>query len=175
MHGPPAAVEALNQRLWQSQGSDAEQLQQYRDMLPRAALELALGVTLPAMVHQHGHGGPLEGAAEGGEVDAGSSGGSTDANAGRHANKYEACGICYSFVLASASASSTMSSADTSSSAAVLGSVPTESCSNPRCGKRYHRTCLLNWLSSLPTARSSFGLLFGQCPFCSDSINVRTG
>lgn len=71
------------------------------------------------------------------------------------------CGICYSHTLQSPNDSN-------------IGLVPTEMCVNKKCNTQYHKPCLVNWLSSLPTSRRSFGMVFGQCIFCQESINVRT-
>lgn len=53
------------------------------------------------------------------------------------------------------------------------GDVPGINCSNPSCGKPFHRQCLAEWLLADTTTRSSFNTLFGTCPYCSDPITVR--
>ncbi|KAG9288637.1 hypothetical protein G9A89_006738 [Geosiphon pyriformis] len=51
-------------------------------------------------------------------------------------------------------------------------SIPDQSCNNAKCGQSFHQTCLHEWLRSLPTTRQSFNTLFGNCPYCNDSITT---
>ncbi|CAG8674903.1 10895_t:CDS:2, partial [Dentiscutata heterogama] len=58
------------------------------------------------------------------------------------------CGICYSY--------------------RNEGSLPDQSCNNAKCGQPFHRSCLYEWLRSIPTTKQSFNTLFGNCPYCND-------
>lgn len=54
------------------------------------------------------------------------------------------------------------------------GPLPTDViCSNEHCARLYHRSCLVGWLQAVPSSRTSFGTIFGACPYCSESISVR--
>lgn len=68
------------------------------------------------------------------------------------------CGICYAFRLPNAE----------------RGSVPDRACDNPSCGRPFHSACLIEWLRSITTTRQSFDVLFGNCPYCSHPIAVKT-
>lgn len=46
-------------------------------------------------------------------------------------------------------------------------------CLNEHCDKLFHRECAKSWLLSLSDVRKSFGVLFGTCPYCSNSLEVR--
>lgn len=48
--------------------------------------------------------------------------------------------------------------------------VPDVVCGNQRCGKCFHRSCLYDWLRSIPTTKQSFATMFGVCPFCDQAI-----
>lgn len=50
------------------------------------------------------------------------------------------------------------------------GDVPECACDS--CAKPFHRACLCEWLRALPTTQTSFGRLFGECPYCSKPIAV---
>ena len=52
-------------------------------------------------------------------------------------------------------------------------SVPDQACGNSRCSKIYHFSCLVDWFHSLPSSKTSFGTLFGSCPYCQEAISVR--
>jgi E3 ubiquitin-protein ligase FANCL len=101
-------------------------------------------------------------------------------------NLCEECGICYTYSIASATSDLSSSSSAASithfrPSSSNLNiptvrptvSVPDQACSNPKCCKIYHFTCLVEWLQSLPTSKTSFGTLFGSCPYCQEAISVR--
>lgn len=63
------------------------------------------------------------------------------------------CGVCYSCELE--------------------GLRPDIVCSNTHCNKPFHFTCLLEWLQTLPSTRKSFGVLFGECPYCNGQISCK--
>ena len=39
-----------------------------------------------------------------------------------------------------------------------------------RCSKRFHRSCLIDWLRTRPDAEQSFQVVFGPCPYCNEQI-----
>ena len=45
-------------------------------------------------------------------------------------------------------------------------------CKDERCGRSFHPSCLAQWLQALPDSHSSFGSLFGSCPYCSSQIFI---
>lgn len=47
-------------------------------------------------------------------------------------------------------------------------------CENSSCSRAFHSVCLGDWLRSITTTRQSFDVLFGNCPYCSDPIAVKT-
>lgn len=63
------------------------------------------------------------------------------------------CAICYSFD--------------------YEGTKPSIYCNNPSCARVYHRSCLDEWLSSLPGPRS-LGVLRGGCAYCSNEMVLDT-
>ena len=77
------------------------------------------------------------------------------------------CGICYSYHLKGDKDNSSVSETED------FNTVPDQLCLNKKCGRLYHSSCLITWLQSVPTNKSSFGTLFGNCPYCSESISVR--
>jgi E3 ubiquitin-protein ligase FANCL len=100
-------------------------------------------------------------------------------------NLCEECGICYTysiFKLSDESSSNLASNKDKklppnsfiqTDSTATAVSVPDQACSNKKCCKIYHFNCLVDWLQSLPSSKTSFGTLFGSCPYCQEAISVR--
>lgn len=46
-------------------------------------------------------------------------------------------------------------------------------CDNANCGRAFHSICLVEWLQSITTTRRSYGVLFGNCPYCSVPVAVR--
>jgi E3 ubiquitin-protein ligase FANCL len=107
------------------------------------------------------------------------------------------CGICYSYQLLSAGMDSrtalssrghTHSTQPTSSSSSTANAsgrhkeeeealemaTPDQMCLNRKCARLFHTPCLVSWLQAVPTNKTSFGTLFGSCPYCSESISVRT-
>jgi len=73
------------------------------------------------------------------------------------------CGICYTNSLEVKSTTSSTSSFCT----------PDQVCPKVSCNRMYHFTCLVDWMQSIPTCRSSFGTLFGTCPYCQEPMSVR--
>ena len=73
------------------------------------------------------------------------------------------CGVCYSHRISA-------NDNDEEDTATVI---PNITCSNTSCARSYHESCLSEWLHSLPGAKTSFGRIFGQCPYCCDSISVK--
>jgi len=63
------------------------------------------------------------------------------------------CGICYSFRLEN--------------------NVPDKVCDNPKCAKPFHRQCLSEWLRAIPSSRTSFDTIFGECPYCTNQITCK--
>ncbi|KAL8246968.1 hypothetical protein R6Q59_008184 [Mikania micrantha] len=47
-------------------------------------------------------------------------------------------------------------------------------CENSTCSKSFHRVCLGDWLRSITTTRQSFDVMFGNCPYCSQPVAVKT-
>lgn len=74
------------------------------------------------------------------------------------------CGICYTYRLPTDDGTAAAASAE--------GVEPDVSCANARCGRQFHRPCLVEWLRGLPTTRQSFVTLFGACPYCGEGIRV---
>ena len=104
------------------------------------------------------------------------------------------CAICYTHALprmgvvgasegnsatrsASSSSSPILESSsgnnNTSGGADVQFNLPDQLCSNPKCNRVFHTVCLVQWLQALPSTKSSFGTLFGVCPYCSDALAVK--
>lgn len=54
------------------------------------------------------------------------------------------------------------------------GGAPDYTCENSSCSKAFHTVCLRDWLRSITTTRQSFDVLFGNCPYCSDPVAVKT-
>jgi E3 ubiquitin-protein ligase FANCL len=63
------------------------------------------------------------------------------------------CGICYS-------------------SRSVTGSLIDCNCDNTLCARPFHRACLVEWLTSVPSSHHSFNTVFGECPYCSAQISA---
>ncbi|XP_026659322.2 E3 ubiquitin-protein ligase FANCL isoform X2 [Phoenix dactylifera] len=55
------------------------------------------------------------------------------------------------------------------------GSAPDYTCENLSCSRAFHTVCLRDWLRSITTTRQSFDVLFGNCPYCSESVAVKVG
>lgn len=73
------------------------------------------------------------------------------------------CGICYAHYLPIDDELGNSS-----------GSSPDYTCENTNCSKTFHSICLRDWLRSITTTRQSFDVLFGNCPYCSDPVAVKT-
>lgn len=96
----------------------------------------------------------------------------------------EECGICYAYSIPSDKCdqpnlyrgsefqSSSHQSLDSSKVKQSI-SVPDQACGNTKCCKIYHFSCLVDWLQALPSSKTSFGTLFGSCPYCQESLSVR--
>ena len=96
------------------------------------------------------------------------------------------CGICYSNQLNNSSIYGKLSAKRTDSCPNTRGKLsgvlpspidstgPDQMCLNRKCGRLFHTECLVSWLQAVPTSKISFGTLFGNCPYCSESISVRT-
>ncbi|XP_021274390.1 E3 ubiquitin-protein ligase FANCL isoform X2 [Herrania umbratica] len=54
------------------------------------------------------------------------------------------------------------------------GSGTDYTCENNNCSKAFHSMCLVDWLRSITTTRQSFNVLFGNCPYCSEPVAVKT-
>jgi len=78
------------------------------------------------------------------------------------------CGICYSYRLDSSD------SVDDGAGKGNAGGGPDRMCDNANCGRPFHRSCLVEWLRSIPTTTQSFHTLLGKCPYCQSSIVVDT-
>jgi len=75
------------------------------------------------------------------------------------------CGICYSF---------NGGSGDTDVDADADARMPDQVCPNSNCGKMFHKHCLVEWLHAVPSSRSSFGTIFGSCPYCYERLSVNS-
>ena len=87
------------------------------------------------------------------------------------------CGICYSYQLlgvGGATAPTTTTAHYHPSESLPEMITPEQMCLNRKCGRLFHTACLISWLQAVPTNKTSFGTLFGSCPYCSESISVRT-
>lgn len=121
-----------------------------------ASLERALGTTFPRRRRKRGRKGKRAGAAP--ITGAGEKGGEEEEEVEDGASVE--CGICYTYRL------------PVDGAATATRVEPDESCANARCGRQFHRSCLLEWLRGLPTTRQSFVTLFGACPYCGEAIRV---
>ncbi|XP_020585678.1 E3 ubiquitin-protein ligase FANCL [Phalaenopsis equestris] len=54
------------------------------------------------------------------------------------------------------------------------GNSPDYKCDNCCCSRVFHTVCLRDWLRSITTTRQSFDVLFGNCPYCSDPVAVKS-
>ncbi|GAB4847155.1 hypothetical protein Ancab_026166 [Ancistrocladus abbreviatus] len=72
------------------------------------------------------------------------------------------CGICYAQFLPT-----------DDEFGAKSGSKTDYTCENGNCGRAFHSVCLEDWLQSITTTRRSYGILFGNCPYCSEPVAVK--
>jgi len=72
------------------------------------------------------------------------------------------CAICYSYSLSGYDQQHDKESDE----------APKIKCSNGICARYYHRSCLTEWMRSLPGSKASFGRIFGSCPYCYETISV---
>ena len=79
------------------------------------------------------------------------------------------CGICYTYSIPS---SITTGNDHVPRESKDRSQFPDQICPNPRCSKIYHHVCILDWLQSLTSSKISFGKMFGQCPYCNESITI---
>ncbi|EDV21617.1 uncharacterized protein TRIADDRAFT_59799 [Trichoplax adhaerens] len=49
--------------------------------------------------------------------------------------------------------------------------LPDKVCDYSLCEKQFHSLCLLEWLKTLPSSRTSFSVIHGQCPYCKKPLN----
>ncbi len=80
------------------------------------------------------------------------------------------CGICYSHHLLDVDDHEDHNHAGPSHGDSTY---PNISCSNKNCERKYHKTCLLEWLQSLPNAKVSFDRIHGTCMYCCEPISVK--
>jgi E3 ubiquitin-protein ligase FANCL len=83
----------------------------------------------------------------------------TESNRKNEQPLVEECGICYTYAIPMDGMKET--------------SIPDQVCSNPKCCKNFHTSCLVDWLQALPSSKTSFGTLFGSCPYCHEPMTVR--
>lgn len=71
------------------------------------------------------------------------------------------CGICYTYSLSRYDQQHGESD-----------ELPNLKCSNDNCARNYHPSCLIEWIRSLPDSKTSFGRIFGSCPYCYETISI---
>ncbi len=148
--GPDAAVAPLRAAL-------AAARPRWRRAAPlRENLEAALGAPLPA--RPAGGGGALGAVTQG------------DAAA--------ECAICYSYRLPADGTEADGTDAEAGGRMEVDGGgadggAPDVHCDNAACGKPFHARCLAEWLAADAGARRAFGVVYGECPYCSAQISAR--
>ena len=84
------------------------------------------------------------------------------------------CGICYTYSISVSADADFMEMASGGGDASSRALIPDQICSNSKCSKMFHHSCLLDWLQSLPSSRCSFGKIFGTCPYCNEPMTVQT-
>jgi E3 ubiquitin-protein ligase FANCL len=89
----------------------------------------------------------------------------------------EECGICYTYAVPLdvdiGGSSSGTGTAGAEQNNSHRSAIPDQVCPNPKCCKNYHCSCLIDWLQALPNSKTSFGTLFGSCPYCQEPLSVR--
>ncbi|GMF38399.1 unnamed protein product [Phytophthora fragariaefolia] len=90
------------------------------------------------------------------------------------------CGICYSFRLDAEDEHTEDGKEEdngelTQRSGATerRSRIPDKLCENANCNRPFHSKCLFDWLRALPTSRQSFHTVFGECPYCRESISAK--
>mmetsp|Transcript_18336 Transcript_18336/g.29837 ORF Transcript_18336/g.29837 Transcript_18336/m.29837 type:complete len:384 (+) Transcript_18336:66-1217(+) len=84
------------------------------------------------------------------------------------------CGICYSFHLVTDTEQIPGQNGNKRQCMKKSGQLPDVLCENPKCARAYHPMCLQEWLQSLPSTRHTFDTMFGKCPYCNESIHVKS-
>ncbi len=158
----------------------------------RENIERVLSTKLPRPNHQEQeqeHGGTRQRKRKSMDTSNGNSNGNgTDSNMELDDNKnmeetgeevyVTECGICYSFTTASDSDSTDRGDSSThnvtNNTSFDGSSMPDIVCPNANCSKMYHRRCLVEWLHAVPTSKSSFGTIFGSCPYCNEWLSVKS-
>lgn len=82
------------------------------------------------------------------------------------------CGICYSYRLELDAGSDSNTRLPTTSEPQRT-MIPDRLCENRSCNRPFHEKCLFDWLKALPTARQSFNTVFGECPYCRETISAK--
>lgn len=95
------------------------------------------------------------------------------------------CGICYTYRLPPPSAPTDEGVQEMSAHAARptaaaapteaeldQGELPQEICKHDKCGRCFHRSCLLDWFRGLSDTKESYGVVFGKCPYCTSPLSV---
>ncbi|KAE9047156.1 hypothetical protein PR003_g1209 [Phytophthora rubi] len=85
------------------------------------------------------------------------------------------CGICYLYRLEDEDESNEEVQDDNQRKVATeQGSrIPDRLCENANCNRPFHAKCLFDWLRALPTSRQSFHTVFGECPYCRETISAK--
>jgi E3 ubiquitin-protein ligase FANCL len=83
------------------------------------------------------------------------------------------CGICYSYRLELDAVADSSSSTANASKEPPRTVIPDRLCENQNCSRPFHEKCLFDWLKALPTARQSFHTVFGECPYCRETISAK--
>lgn len=85
------------------------------------------------------------------------------------------CGICYLYRLEDEDESNEEVREDNQHKIATeQGSrIPDRLCENANCNRPFHAKCLFDWLRALPTSRQSFHTVFGECPYCRETISAK--
>ncbi|GAB5360040.1 hypothetical protein AAMO2058_000593400 [Amorphochlora amoebiformis] len=73
------------------------------------------------------------------------------------------CGICYAYHL---------EQEDQKAVKEAESRAPDRVCENSKCGRPFHKSCLIEWLRAIPNTQLSFHTLFGKCPYCQSTISV---
>jgi len=84
------------------------------------------------------------------------------------------CGICYTHrLLLDDDENKNVNENEVKEANQNKPQLPDIMCGNIKCARGYHESCLFEWLHSSPSARMSFGRLFGKCPYCCETLSVR--